>query len=211
MVTAPCGSWPGCGVTQLSQVPGLSACTGGAIAPLFSSPLTTVNCFWNGASGLRIGESSKPEPSAAGVHCSMIAPCGRYMNPRRGLGDAAVCASAVHAGTIASSRGRPMATPAPRRNVRRDRCFFVMNIRQLHGSRPTPPCGISHISPRRHLLYFLRHFPHLKRHALHNAHNDGREPVVVTRRVTDDASDDGHVIVFDASTQGIAHQLPGHV
>ena len=67
-VTPPCGSWPSGGVTQLSQVPGLSACTGGAIAPLFSSPLTIVNCFWNGANGFRIGVSSKPVPSAAGVH-----------------------------------------------------------------------------------------------------------------------------------------------
>ena len=35
-------------------MPGLSACTGGAIVGLFSRPLTIVICFWNGASGLRI-------------------------------------------------------------------------------------------------------------------------------------------------------------
>ena len=29
------------------------------MAGLFSSPLTIVNCFWNGANGLRIGVSSK--------------------------------------------------------------------------------------------------------------------------------------------------------
>jgi hypothetical protein len=127
-VTPPCGSWPSRGNTPLSQVPGLSACTGGAIAPLFSSPLTTVNCFWNGANGLRIGVSSKFVPSATGVHCSMIAPCGRYMNPRCGFGLAAVWASAVQAGIIASNKGRPTVTPAPRRNVRRERCFFVMNM-----------------------------------------------------------------------------------
>ena len=89
-MTPPCGSWLASGVTQLSHVPGLSACTGGAIAGLFSSPLTIVSCFLNGANGWRIGDSSKPVPTAAGVQFSMIAPCGRYMNPMRGLGAAAV-------------------------------------------------------------------------------------------------------------------------
>ena len=32
------------------------------MAPLFSSPLTIVSCFWNGANGLRIGVSSKFAP-----------------------------------------------------------------------------------------------------------------------------------------------------
>ncbi len=45
----------GRGVTQLSQVAGFKACTGGAIVGLFCRPLTMVSCFWNGASGLRIG------------------------------------------------------------------------------------------------------------------------------------------------------------
>ena len=76
-VTPPCGSWVGRGVTQLSHVPGLRACTGGAIAGLFSSPLTIVSCDLNGSSGLRIGVISNPAPSVAGVQCSMIAPCGR--------------------------------------------------------------------------------------------------------------------------------------
>src|SRR6185503_19024935 len=57
----------------------------------------------------------------------MIAPWGRYMNPMCGFGLAAVWARAVQAGIIASRSGRPTVTPAPRRNVRRERCFFVMN------------------------------------------------------------------------------------
>jgi hypothetical protein len=77
MVTPPNGSCDSRGGTQLSHVPGVSACTGGAIAALFSSPLTIVNCFRNGSSGLTMGVSSKSRPSAAGVHCGMIAPCGR--------------------------------------------------------------------------------------------------------------------------------------
>jgi hypothetical protein len=34
----------------------------------------------------------------------------------------------VAAGNIESSNGRPSATPAPRSSVRREMCFFVMNI-----------------------------------------------------------------------------------
>src|SRR2546422_8562558 len=50
------------------------------------------------------------------------------MAPNRVRGLAAVCASGVAAGTIDSRKGKAMVTPAPRRNVRRERCFFVMNI-----------------------------------------------------------------------------------
>ena len=41
---------------------------------------------------------------------------------------AAVCASSVRAGIIESSSGSARVTPMPRRNVRRGRCFLVMNI-----------------------------------------------------------------------------------
>ena len=43
----------------------------------------------------------------------------------------AVWASAVRAGIIASSRGSAIVAPIPRSTVRRDRCFFVTNIRTL--------------------------------------------------------------------------------
>src|SRR5580658_6343658 len=82
----------------------------------------------NGSRGFRIGENSKPAPSVAGVHLSITAPCGTYTNPRRGEGFAAVLLSAVCAGSMESSNGRASVTPTPRRNVRRGRCFFVMNI-----------------------------------------------------------------------------------
>src|SRR4029453_14979455 len=48
--------------------------------------------------------------------------------PGGALGPAPVCAGGVPAGTIDSSRGSASVTPLPRRNVRRDRCFFVMNV-----------------------------------------------------------------------------------
>src|SRR5687767_3981281 len=61
------------------------------------------------------------------------------MQPSRvGRAPAAVCANAVPAGIIDSSSGSASVTPMPWRNVRRDRCFFVMNdiasVSSLNGS-----------------------------------------------------------------------------
>jgi hypothetical protein len=50
------------------------------------------------------------------------------MNAMRGLAFAAVFASAVLAGTIASSSGKAIAAPAPRSSVRREMCLRVMNM-----------------------------------------------------------------------------------
>src|SRR5215510_2944046 len=47
----------------------------------------------------------------------------------RSFGAPAVCASAVAAGIIASSSGSASVTPAPLSTVRRERCFFVRNMR----------------------------------------------------------------------------------
>jgi hypothetical protein len=44
------------------------------------------------------------------------------------FGTAAVWASAVAAGIIASSSGNASVTPAPFSTVRRDRCLFVRNM-----------------------------------------------------------------------------------
>ena len=54
-------------------------------------------------------------------------PCTISMAARRIL-VAAVFASAVRAGTIASRNGSATVTPSPLRAVRRERCFCVMNI-----------------------------------------------------------------------------------
>src|SRR5438034_11094578 len=56
------------------------------------------------------------------------------MQPSRVFGLAAVLLSGVCAGTIDSRNGSATVTPAPRRNVRRERCFLVTNIKW------TPPC-----------------------------------------------------------------------
>ena len=58
-------------------------------------------------------------------------PCGTKQPTNLGFGLAAVCASAVAAGTIASSNGSASAAPAPRRTVRREIFFLVMNIVSL--------------------------------------------------------------------------------
>ena len=53
------------------------------------------------------------------------------MKPTCGVAFAAVCASAVRAGIIASSSGRPIVAPRPRSTVRRVRCFLVTNMSLL--------------------------------------------------------------------------------
>src|SRR3954454_12507837 len=50
------------------------------------------------------------------------------MHPSRGRDAAAVLFSGVCAPTIESRNGSASETPAPRRNVRRDKCFFVMKF-----------------------------------------------------------------------------------
>ena len=50
------------------------------------------------------------------------------MPQKRLFGSAAVLTSGVPAGIIESSSGSASVTPMPRRNVRRGRCFFVMNM-----------------------------------------------------------------------------------
>ena len=64
--------------------------------------------------------------------CSPIAvapaePCTISMQASR-TRPAAVLASAVRAGTIASRNGRATVAPSPFSTVRRDKCFCVMNI-----------------------------------------------------------------------------------
>src|ERR1051326_1004106 len=50
------------------------------------------------------------------------------MPQNRLFGVAAVLAKGVCAGSIESSSGSATVTPAPRRNVRRERCFFEMKF-----------------------------------------------------------------------------------
>ncbi len=81
-----------------------------------------------GASGASVGVSSKPAPSAAGVHCSMTMPFGTYITPNLVIGFAAVFCSAVSGGTIASRSGSASVAPRPRNIVRRGIAFLVISI-----------------------------------------------------------------------------------
>jgi len=67
-------------------------------------------------------------PTPFGVHSEIVAPIGMNTNPKRRTGLAGVWASIVSGGTIASSKGKPTATPNPRSMVRRDRVFLVRII-----------------------------------------------------------------------------------
>src|SRR5580698_3465052 len=119
------------------------------------------------------------------------------MNPIRGVGCAAVAASAVCAGIIASSRGSPIDTPRPWRTVRRERCLRVMNIGHrvswlallwragLRGQRLCDGRGDARL---------------LKCVTRDDPHDDGGELVTVagircSAGVTNDGSDRRHVVI----------------
>ena len=59
----------------------------------------------------------------------MSHPIGMKTKPSRRTGLAAVLASGVAAGTIASSNGSAIVAPMPRRNVRRGMAFLVIIIK----------------------------------------------------------------------------------
>src|SRR5262245_16384841 len=73
-----------------------------------------------------MGVNSKSGPFVLGVHLSMIAPCGMYTSASRVPEFVAACA--VMAGIIDSRNGNASVAPAPCKNVRRERCFLVINI-----------------------------------------------------------------------------------
>src|SRR5258708_30551940 len=66
------------------------------------------------------------------------------MQARRVFGDAAVLDNGVCAGTIESSSGNASDAPTPRRTVRREMCFLVINMPSLlfHRLKPVPPLHI---------------------------------------------------------------------
>jgi len=62
----------------------------------------------------------------------MIMPFGTYISPKRFAGFAAVLAIADRAGTMLSSNGNATAAPRPRKTVRREIAFLVMNMLILY-------------------------------------------------------------------------------
>src|SRR5215467_111014 len=98
------------------------------------------------------------------------------MAPNRVRAFAAVCRSGVAAGTMDSRKGNAIVTPAPVRNMRRDRCFFVMHAIFS-------------------LLRFSLHF-FLERVAFDHAENQRRELVVVLSSLSKDRTNRRHVVVL---------------
>src|SRR5947207_13761284 len=89
-------------------------------------------------------------------------------------GAAAVSRSGCKAGTIDSRSGKARVTPAPRRNVRRGMCVFVMNInpsRSLHA--------------------------HPKLWGSDNPEDDRREPVLILAGRARDRAHGRHVRVLE--------------
>ena len=124
-----------------------------------SVSLTMVRCSRYGSSELRAPAlRSKSRPALAGAHRCWVppqalepaAPCTISMVMRRvGSRAAAVAAETRPAGRIASRNGRArVAVPTSRRNVRRGRCFPVMNM-SLSPGLPvsSPECSVRQ-SPR---------------------------------------------------------------
>src|SRR4030095_15661057 len=111
------------------------------------------------------------------------------MKPKRCMGMAAVRASGVCAGTIDSRKGSAIVTPAPCKNVLRDKCFFVMNI----------TITLS--------FYWLRSFLHLlKRRALDDAQNQRGKTIICASGFLDDRSDGRHVVVFETAPETVGHE-----
>src|SRR4051794_17136020 len=100
------------------------------------------------------------------------------------MGRAAVCARGVCAGTIASRNGSASVAPTlPRRNVRREMYFRVMNMSAVS------------------LLY-----SHLERRALHDRGHERRKLVALPGGFPDDGSYHGHVGVLEAAAERVREQ-----
>src|ERR1700674_5851487 len=110
------------------------------------------------------------------------------MPTKRGIfGSAAAFAKGAHAGNIESSSGKASVTPAPRNTVRREICFWVMNMRSP--SFLLPAC-------RRHRAFGFA--IHLERVALDDPQNQRSELVIVALGFALDAPHHGHFVVIDA-------------
>src|SRR5450755_547775 len=125
------------------------------------------------------------------------------MQARRVLGFAAVFARGVCAGTIESSSGSARDAPMPRSNVRRDRCFFVMNMLFLSSPQlMAVPC----IRWRRLRIF---HPSHLEWRTLHHSQNKRRKTIVAVRCFPLDAANERHVAIVDDAAQSIGQQVFG--
>src|ERR1035438_4289803 len=101
-----------------------------------------------------------------------------------------------------SSSGSDRATPAPRRNVRRGMCFLVINLMNAISSL------LFHRSEGRAL--FRRSLLHLKRGTIDYAVNQIGKPEPARLGVSDDLPDRRNIVVFEAPSERVRHQLFRH-
>src|SRR5215510_5715835 len=95
-----------------------------------------------------------------------------------------------------SRNGNAMVTPAPRKKVRRDKCFFVMTIMTSSG--------------RFHrysqfLLYF-----HLERRAFDYSQNQRRKTIIAASRVLNDRSHGRHIVILHSAARTISQKHLSH-
>src|SRR5215471_18846516 len=158
---------------------------GPGIEEVASSPLMTVMESLKGSSGCKMKGRSPSGPSD-NVQCAGSQPCGLKMPTNRGrFTVASALANGTSAGYIDFSIGRDSATPAPRRNVRRGMCFFVINM----------------------LSAILRFAVHLERHAFDDFEDHCRQLVIAFRRLPDNRPDVRHICIFHATAKGICQKL----
>src|SRR5215469_1370462 len=127
-------------------------------------------------------------------------PWGTKIPVKRVFGTAAVLARGVCAGIIESSSGSARATPAPRRTVRRDMCFFVRNIGPST-SRHTQLARSALLDVL--VLAELHLLVHLERIAFYDTHHERGKLVIIALRRVDNRTNQRHIIALGASTQCI--------
>src|SRR6267142_499735 len=125
-------------------------------------------------------------------------PCGTKSPTNRDLGLAAVCASVVAAGTIASSSGSASVAPAPRRTVRLDMCFLVRNI-----------SSVLLLTGHAQLIALSRLHVHLKCLAPDDAGDDRRQAILRSCRIPHNRSHQRHILILEAAAEGIREALLG--
>src|SRR5918993_777311 len=127
----------------------------------------------------------------------MTAPCGKPTNASRcGVLPATVCPHATPAGLMASSNGNAIAAPAPFSTVRRETCFFVMNMSL------SLLCRCLRNDRRRR----FRSYAHAERLARHYLPHQFRETIILFGCLAHDLAHRGHVPVIDGTPERIRQE-----
>src|SRR5688572_14960441 len=154
--------------------------------------MTVIESF-QGSSGLRINGRSARAPSFIAQR-SGSQPCGLKMPTKRGTFTVAWArARGARAGNIESSNGSASEMPAPRRTVRREMCFFVMNILT----------GLS-----KQTAYFSLRLPvHPEWRTFRDFEHDCRETIIALAGFAHDRADHRHIFIFHSPAESVRQQF----